>query len=250
MTTHAIAMVKWSTFRPSEGMGGAAVYDYGSNQSRLVEQVANGGTLWLVTSRRRAGGERVYHLAYKLVNCRSVEPFQSLFSGKWKYVVRSGNWSLSRHFGYNDATNYIRRLRLSSGSPMAEVENIGLRLRSIPKLVESDIELLERLQHKIECSRSVFISYSRLDAKCASIIEGELGRREISTSRDVAFLQPGQEWEAVWSASRNFPRALERAFSPMVCHRDFLLMHGKPVRTCLKIQGWATLRSSSPPIAI
>jgi hypothetical protein len=188
-------MVKWETFRPSGGTGGAAVYDYGSNQERLLLRVADGGTLWLITSRRKASGPTRYHLAYKLVNCVKVDPQQSLFSGRWKYVVRARDWAQSRHFKYNDATDTLRRLQFTSGKPMSEVANIGLRLLSIPELTAADIALLERLQHKIEDSRAVFISYCRSDSAAASTLEVELSTRDISTSRDVAFLQPGQEWE-------------------------------------------------------
>jgi hypothetical protein len=55
MTKHAAAMVKWDVFRPKGGTGGAAVYGYGSNQERLLQRVADGGTLWLMTNRRIRG---------------------------------------------------------------------------------------------------------------------------------------------------------------------------------------------------
>ena len=41
----------------------------------------------------------------------------------------------------------------------------------------------------------MFLSYSHRDAAVASTIETELGARDVSVSRDVAFLQPGQRWE-------------------------------------------------------
>lgn len=194
MTKHAIAKVKWEIFRPSGGTGGAAVYDYGSDQKHLLERVADNGTLWLITSRKQGVDPRRYHLAYKLVSCTQVDPHQSIFSGQWKYVVRAKDWAQSRHFRYNEATDTIRLLHFKSGKPMSEVTNIGLRLLSIPALTDEDIALLERLQHKIEEGRAVFISYSHRDSLFASELESELGKRDISASRDVAFLQPGQEW--------------------------------------------------------
>jgi hypothetical protein len=195
MTKHAAAMVKWNVFRPGRGRGGAAVYDYGSNQKRLLQRVADGGTLWLVTSRRKGDGPLLYHLAYKLVGCKEVDRDDSLFSGeKWQFVVRAGDWAQSRHFGYNDATDTLRLLEFTSGKPMRETNNIGLRLLSIPELARDDIAKLERLQHRIDNGRSVFISYTRSDSGVASEIEAELGMRDISSSRDIAFLQPGQDW--------------------------------------------------------
>ena len=67
---------------------------------------------------------------------------------------------------------------------------------SNPEFTDADIALLERLQHKIENGRAVFISYSHLDSSAASTLEFELGKRDISISRDVAFLRSGQEFEA------------------------------------------------------
>lgn len=191
---HAVAFVKWDIFRPGKGTGGAAVYDYGSDQKQLLKRVADGGTLWLITSTRKAKEARTYHLAYKLVNCTEVPPEESIFSGQWKYVIRSQDWHQSRHFGYNDAISTIRQLSFTSGKPMSEVTNLGLRLLSIPQLTNEDIVLLNRLQHKIENGRTVFISYSRTDATITTEIESELGKRDVSVNRDVAFLKPGQEW--------------------------------------------------------
>jgi hypothetical protein len=62
MSRHAAATVKWEIFRPSKGTGGAAVYDYGCDQKQLLERVADGGTLWLITSTRKAKEPRRYHL--------------------------------------------------------------------------------------------------------------------------------------------------------------------------------------------
>jgi len=187
-------MVAWKTFR-SGGTGGAAAYDYGSNQRRLLERVDGGGTLWLVTSTRRARDPRRYHLAYKLTDCEAIDPKASLFSGHYDYVVRARDWRASRHFGFNDATTTLQRLRFTSGKPMAEVANLGLRLLSIPALTGGDVALLERLQHQIEHGRNVFLSYSHQDAAIASTIETELGNRDVSVSRDVSMLLPGQRWE-------------------------------------------------------
>jgi hypothetical protein len=194
MKTHAVAFVKWDIFRPGKGTGGVAVYDFGSNKKKLHKKVSDGGTLWLITSTRKKKEPRKYHLAYKLVNCKSILPEESIFSGSWNYVVRAQDWKESRHFGYNDATDVVSRLQFTSGKSMKEVTNRGLRLLSIPELNSEDITLLERFQNKIENGRSVFLSYSRKDSKLAEAIESELGKRELSVSRDVTLLKPGQEW--------------------------------------------------------
>jgi len=195
MRNAAIAMVKWEVFRPTGGGGGAAVFDYGSDQKQLHVRAAEGGTLWLITSTRRGKDPRRYHLAYKLVDCTAIPREESIFSGQWKYVVRARNWTDSRHFGFNDATDTIRRLRFTAGKPMSAVSNLGLRLMTIPQLSAEDVVLLERLQHKLEEGRTVFISYSHEDVRFATEIEIELGKRDVSVSRDVAFLKPGQQWK-------------------------------------------------------
>jgi hypothetical protein len=186
-------MVAWKTFRP--GTRGAAAYDYGSNQRRLLDRVADGGTLWLVTSTRHGRQPRRYHLAYKLVDCAKVDPGTSLLAGGYNYVVRARDSQECRHFGSNDATSTLQRLRFTGGKPMAEVSNAGLRLLSIPELTRHDVTLLERLQHQIEQGRNVFLSYSHEDAAAAAMIETELEKRDVSVSRDVSFLRPGQRWE-------------------------------------------------------
>jgi hypothetical protein len=186
-------MVAWKTFRSGRS-GGAPAFDYGSNQRRLLERVDGGGTLWLVTSFRRARESRKYHLAYKLTDCAAIDPKASTLAKGYDYVVRAGDWRASQHFGFNDATSALRRLQFTSGKPMAEVTNLGLRLLSIPALTSGDVAVLERLQHQIERGRNVFLSYSRKDATIASTIEAELGNRDVSVSRDVMLL-PGQPWE-------------------------------------------------------
>jgi hypothetical protein len=194
MKTHAVAFVKWEIFRPGKGTGGVAVYDFGSNKKELHKKVSDGGTLWLITSTRFKKESRKYHLAYKLVNCKSILPEESLFSGRWNYVVRAQDWNESRHFGYNNATKIVRQLKFNSGKEMKEVSNYGLRLLSIPELKTEDVTLLERFQNKIENGRAAFLSYSRKDSKLAEVIESELEKRELSVSRDVTLLKPGQEW--------------------------------------------------------
>jgi hypothetical protein len=157
MATQAAAMVKWEIFRPSKGTGGAAVYDYGSDQAQLHQRVANGGTLWLITSTRKAKQPRRYHLAYKLVNCTVVRPEESIFSGDWKYVVRAKDWGQSRHFGYNDATDTVRRLQFTTGKAMSDVSNIGLRLLSIPELRTEDVVLLQPLNSGMQEQGQTFL---------------------------------------------------------------------------------------------
>jgi hypothetical protein len=196
MATHIMAMVRWDVFRP--GPGGFRVFDYGSKQKRLVEKAREGGTVWLVTSRKKSGEKRSYHLAYKLVDCGQIKPEESRFSGyPYTYVVRARDTENSVHFGYNDVLSTLRRLKFTSGRPMAQVTNIGLRLLTMPELKPEDVGLLERFENKILNSRTVFMSYAHKDKSWVERIERELQKRDVATWRDVDLLSPGQEFEAV-----------------------------------------------------
>ena len=195
MNKHAMAFVRWEIFRPGGGKPGERVYDYGSDQIRLVNLVGEGGTLWLVTSKGMPGN-KTYHLAYKLADCHQIPKEKSHFSRNWKYVVRAQDWGNSLHFKYNNATDILRRLCFTSGPPMSEVSNMGNRIVHIPELTLDDVSLLQRFQHKIQYGRSVFMSYSHADNSLASSLEEELEKRDIRVSRDVTFLKPGEEWKA------------------------------------------------------
>lgn len=194
MCLHAMAMVKWKIFRPSGG-GGVAVYDYGSDQKRLVDIVGKKGTLWLVTSRGHVKERRSYHLAYKLSECYQVPRENSIFSGKWKYVVRAGNRDNSTHFAYNDITDSIQRFQFTSGKPMSEAQNVGLRLLTIPELRASDIDLVERIEHKLLLGRTVFLSYSHRNRVIISRLESELEKRDVRAKRDTTLLLSGDKFE-------------------------------------------------------
>jgi len=202
MTTHAMAMVKWNVFR--SGGGGEPYtrsYYYACKQQRLVDLVGDGGTLWLVTSRRKKGAPRRYHLAYKLVDCIAAPPSDEKAEQFGDFMVRARDWERSIHFPFNDATDTLRRLRFTTGQPLTGRSNIGLRLLSIPQLTQDDIALMETFQHKVLTERTVFLSYAHRNRRVAARLEGELEARNVHVFRDVTSLRAGEDWRA----------ALERA---------------------------------------
>ncbi len=197
MTTHAMAMVKWNVFR--SGGGGepyARSYYYACKQERLVDLVGDGGTLWLVTSRRKKGETCRYHLAYKLVDCIAAPPSDEKAEQFGDFMVRARDWERSTHFPFNDATDTLRRLRFTSGQPLTERSNIGLRLLSIPQLTQDDIALMEAFQHKVLSERTVFLSYARRNRRVAARLEGELEARNVHVFRDATSLRAGEDWRA------------------------------------------------------
>ncbi len=197
MTVHAMAMVKWNVFRPGAGSElFTRSYFYASRQKRLVNLVGEGGTLWLVTSRRRATAARRYHLAYKLVDCVAAAPSEEKAEQFGDYMVRARDWDRSIHFPYNDVTDTLLRLRFTSGQPLTDPGKIGLRLLSIPQLTPADIDLLERFQHKVFSERTVFLSYAHRNRRVATRLERELAARNIHLWRDETSLRAGEAWQA------------------------------------------------------
>jgi hypothetical protein len=195
MTTHAMAFVKWDVFRPGRERPTERSFKYASRQRRLITLVGNGGTLWLVTSRRTQDGALRYSLAYKLVDCVARTPDPAKEERFGPNMVYGQDWIRSVHFPYNDATGILRRLRFASGPPMSEVNNIGFRLQGIPRLAEEDVALLEAFQQKVLSERTVFLSYDHDDSAIADQLEVELGARNVHLFRDTTALQPGEDWE-------------------------------------------------------
>jgi hypothetical protein len=194
MTTHAMAMVKWNVFRSGGGAPYTRSYYYASKQKRLVNLVGDGGTLWLVTSRRQPGEERRYHLAYKLVDCIAAPPWEEKAEQFGPYMVRARDYGSSVHFAHNDATDTLLRLRFTSGRPLTDRSKIGLRLLSIPQLTPDDVALMEAFQQKVLSERTVFLSYSHRNRRLATRLEAELEARNVHVYRDATSLQPGEDW--------------------------------------------------------
>jgi hypothetical protein len=197
MPNHAMAMVKWEVFRSAKSGGRySRSYVYACKQKRLVNLVGDGGTLWLVTSRRKPGEPRRYSLAYKLVDCRSTPPWQEKAEEFGDYMVSAQDWVHSIHFPYNDATELLLRLRFTTGHPLAASTQIGNRLLSIPQLTADDIALLDAFQQKILSERAAFLSYSRKNSGIACRLENELEQRGVHLFRDATALELGEDWQA------------------------------------------------------
>jgi hypothetical protein len=215
-------MVKWNTFRPGDPDEQVTrSYYYASRQKRLVNLVGGGGTLWLVTSKRRPGEPRRYHLAYKLVNCTTAAPQPEVARAFGPYMVR-GDFDRSQHFPYNDATGVLLRLGFTSGKPAPEPSRIGLRLLSIPQLTADDVALIEAFEHKILSERSVFLSYARQDRRVAARLERELETRNVHVWRDETGLAAGEAWEAALARAARGADCVMVLISPAAAARDWV----------------------------
>jgi len=208
-------MVKWKVFRPGAGSElFTRSYFYASRQKRLVNLVGDGGTLWLVTSRRKKGEPRRYHLAYKLVNCIAAPPWEEKAEAFGRFMVRARDWDHSVHFPYNDATDTLLRVRFTTGKPVTDPSKIGVRLLSIPQLTSDSIDLLERFQQKIFSERTVFISYAHKNRRVALRMEQELETRNIHVWRDETSLRAGDAWEAALARATRSADAVLVLVSP------------------------------------
>ena len=189
-------MVKWGFFRPGSGIGRySRSYFYASKQKRLLRIVGQGGTLWLVTSRRLKGQLRNYHLAYKLVDCTATQPTEEIAKEFGPYMVSARNWQRSIHFPYNNATEMLLRLKFLSGQPLMDKSKIGLRFLTIPQLTEDSTAELEAFQQKTLSERTTFLSYSHKDLQIANMLEHSLEERNVHVWRDETSLHAGEKWE-------------------------------------------------------
>ncbi|GAB6909570.1 hypothetical protein DESC_830028 [Desulfosarcina cetonica] len=142
---HAMVMIQWDAWFP-KGADAPRHFDtYRSRQERLARLVGNGGTLWVVTSRTDADGNRRYQLAYRLEAVEIVSrpmPVETKASIARDYVVRAPTAQDVLQFPLHDATQTLLQLTFTTGRPMEAPGDIGRRLQSIPQLSAADVDRL------------------------------------------------------------------------------------------------------------
>ena len=100
--THALAIARWED--NSRGWLRGGFYGLASKKQRLQGLVGDGGTLWIVVSRRHPGG-RSYAVSFRLERCRTVEYTRSRFG---KHGVE-GDPTRSLFFSSGDARRLLLR---------------------------------------------------------------------------------------------------------------------------------------------
>lgn len=150
MTTQALVFVNYRYYRtsPENRAKYARAYWYVSRRSRVVNLVGSGGTLWVVTSRRLARQERVYSLAYKLVDCQTFEVWEHLRKEFGEYGV-IGDPAKSIHFPSNNITDVLLNLQFSPTKPIRAKEVIGFSLFNARCLSLDDIQMFEDYSDKV-----------------------------------------------------------------------------------------------------
>jgi pimeloyl-ACP methyl ester carboxylesterase len=142
---HAMVMIRWDAWFP-EGSDAPRHFDtYRSRQDRLAMLMDNGGTIWVVTSRKDAEGNRRYQLAYRLEDVDIVSrpmPVKTKASIARDYVFRAPTARNVLQFPLHDATQTLLQLNFTTGRPMEAPGDIGRRLQSIPQLSVADVDRL------------------------------------------------------------------------------------------------------------
>ena len=192
--TSAIAMVKFSVFRSTdenrEKFGKA--YWYKSKNKRLVDLVAKGGTLWVVTSLKK-GDQRTYSLAYKLVDCSPLESTDLTKDAFGRYGV-IGKIKSSDHYGMNAMNDVLMELEFDPAKPINNNKVIGLSLLSIRKLTKRDEALLKTYEEKVKFGKKIFISYASRDRIKANQIANFLISKGHEIWMDHRYIVGGEQW--------------------------------------------------------
>jgi hypothetical protein len=204
---HALAIARWEDNRESWLEG--EYFGLASRKPYLQKLVGDGGTLWIVVSRPRPEGGRLYSLSFRLEKCRKITYPQG---GKFgKYVV-AGDINQSTLFANNDAKLLLLSLRFKPYRPIRSADLIGQSLQTPRLLGMDDVQLLTE-QAAAADRWSVFISYQHDDQEIAGRLSEDLQRSGIPVFRDKEALRAGEEW---WPALQ---RAIARS-------RFFVLLLG------------------------
>lgn len=181
-----------------------------SESPNLQEMIGDGGTLWIVVSRRQSHGPRKYSLSFRLDGCRKKTYLTDGDFGRYAVV---GHPDGSTVFASNDAKHLLLGLRFDPLNPIDahrkkrridRLRGLGSHIQTPRCLNGADVKLLEHFG--AEADRwSVFVSYRRDDEKSAIWLSDGLERQGISVFRDKAVLKAGARW---WPAIK---RAVARA---------------------------------------
>lgn len=191
-----IALVKYNFFKstPENNERYGRANWYKSNQKRLIEIVANGGTLWVITSLKQTKDTtRIYSLAYRLMNCKPLkltDPTKDRFG---KYGVQSA-FKDSEHFGHNNMNEILLSLSFKPCNPIKDKSKIGNSIQTIRELNASDINLLNDYVEKIKFGKQIFISYSSKDRILANTIKEKLESHGHGVWLDHKSIVSGQIW--------------------------------------------------------
>jgi hypothetical protein len=191
---HALALARWEE-NSSRWLDGGE-FELTSNTTDLQDLVGDGGTLWVVVS-RRVNGRAQYALSLRLEKCRRRTYRSASVFGKFSVI---GDSARSVKFATNDASWLLLGLRFDPPRPIDHRRDrmrvIGPSLQRPRALSRSDVALLTSFAREIG-RWSVFVSYKREDASAAERLVKELSSRGVSAFRDQDSIRGGDPW---WDA--------------------------------------------------
>lgn len=236
---HALAFVRFQPGRFERDQRDLGMqYRYFSAQPRVVDLAGKGGTLWLVTSRRRRK-KRAYQLVYKLVDCCKTELPAHLMTHFGRYGI-AGDKVRSRQYPSNDMNYVLMSLRFSPWKPIKSMDVIGLSLLQPRRLSDEDAELLKGYASELAHRRSIFLSYSHVDERADELVDA-LEDEGMSVYRDVKAIPGGTDWR------EEVKRAIKEA-------EVFLLLHSEDAErsdeVCWELKEALETRHKSGSLAI
>lgn len=189
-STHALAIARWEKNRAGWLEGDS--FGLTSKKPRLQKLVGNGGTLWIVVSRPKPGGGRLYSVSFQLQNCNSVTYKQE---GKFGKFAVLGDPNRSTLYASNDSNLLLLGLRFDPFKPIGNVHLIGKSIETPRCLTLEDVELLKSNLANVN-RWSVFISYKSDDIRIARRLSESLQRIGVNTFRDRVSIPGGEIWES------------------------------------------------------
>lgn len=168
-------------------------FGFASKTPYLQKIVGQGGTLWLVVSRKMSNGRRQYRLMFKFVDCRLETYDENSRFGR--YVVL-GDPNKSVLYASNNSELLLMSLRFSPSLPIKDVGKIGNSIQRPRILSKSDVGLLENQMLNID-RWSVFLSYKSDDSIQANKLYSLLTQLGINLFQDHVSIKAGSDWQRV-----------------------------------------------------
>ncbi len=188
---NVLAIARWEDNR-EEWLEGN-FFGLASKENYLQELVGEGGTLWIVVSRSRPGGKRLYSIMFKLSGCR-LRTYKE--NGKFgKYAVL-GDTNQSVLYASNNSELLLMSLRFHPTNPIDDISKIGQSIQRPRLLSKRDVDLLDSQMLSIN-RWSVFLSYKRDDSFKADRLYNHLSRLGVNLFQDHVSIKAGSNWETV-----------------------------------------------------
>lgn len=213
---HELAIARWEDNREQWLKGD--LFGITSNKPDLQQMIGEGGTHWIVVSRRSTQDNRLYSLSFRLDNCRKKMFSEESKFGRYGVVGDPENSTL---FVVNDSMLLLLSLRFDPYRPIKRPNVVGQSIQTPRCLNENDIGLLENYIFTVD-RWSVFLSYKHSDIKIAKRIAENLRKSGINIFRNQEALKGGQKWWPVVTG------AIERS-------RKFILLIGESTHNSVHV---------------